>query len=132
PASCGCRSPATHLSPCRRRSETPLGLAGRSESANSRSRRVGRYTHVSSHAFLFADLCGFTDYTRRLGDERAAELAVAFHERVSELALAEGCEVIKAIGDAVMVRSEDARAALRLGSRAIALGEPAGHPRVRA
>jgi len=102
------------------------------ESANSRSRRIGRYTHVSSHAFLFADLCGFTDYTRRHGDERAAELAVAFHERVSELALAEGCEVIKAIGDAVMVRSEDARAALRLGSRAIALGEPAGHPRVRA
>ena len=88
--------------------------------------------HVGSHAFLFADLCGFTDYTRRHGDERAAELALGFHERVCELALAEGCEVIKAIGDAVMVRSDDARAVLRLGSRAIALGELEGHPRVRA
>ena len=99
---------------------------------SSRFVRPRRYTYVSSHAFLFADLCGFTAYTHRHGDERGAELAVGFHERVCEFAQAEGCEVIKTIGDAVMVRSDDARALLRLASRVIALGEPEGHPRVRA
>ena len=77
---------------------------------------------MSSHAFLFVDLCGFTEYTHRHGDERAAELAVTFHERVCELARGERCEVIKAIGDAVMVRSNQAHDALRLGSQVIALG----------
>lgn len=87
---------------------------------------------MSSHAFLFADLCGFTEYTHRHGDERAAELAVAFHERVCELARAEACEVVKAIGDAVMIRASDAHDALRVGSRVIALGESGGCLRVRA
>jgi len=86
---------------------------------------------VSSHVFLFADLCGFTAYTSRHGDECGAELAVAFHERVRELANAERCEVVKSIGDAVMVRSDDAHDALRLSARVIALGGIAGHPRVR-
>jgi class 3 adenylate cyclase len=87
---------------------------------------------VSSHAFLFADLCGFTDYTHRQGDERAAELAVAFHERVRELAGSEGCEVVKSIGDAVMVRSCDARKAFRLGARVVELGDAGADLRVRA
>jgi adenylate cyclase len=93
--------------------------------------RAGRYMDVNSHAFLFADLCGFTAYTSRHGDERGAELAIAFHERVRELANAERCEVVKSIGDAVMVRSDDAHAALRLSARVIALGGIAGHPRIR-
>jgi adenylate cyclase len=97
----------------------------------SHIRRALRYTHVSSHAFLFADLCGFTEFTSRNGDERGAELAVAFHERVRELANAERCEVVKSIGDAVMVRSDDVRDALRLSTRVVALGGVAGHPRVR-
>jgi adenylate cyclase len=91
-----------------------------------------RLTHVSSHAFLFADLCGFTEYTHRHGDECAAELAVAFHERVCELASAEGCEVVKSIGDAVMVRSNNAHDALRVASRVIAIGRVKGPLRVRA
>src|ERR1700726_970216 len=87
---------------------------------------------MSSHAFLFADLCGFTEYTHRHGDERAAELAVTFHERVCELASTERCEVVKSIGDAVMVRSTDAHDALRLGSLVVALGDADGRLRVRA
>lgn len=77
---------------------------------------------MSSHAFLFADLCGFTEYTHRHGDERAAEVAVGFHERVCALAAALGCEVVKSIGDAVMVRANDPHDALRLGSDVVALG----------
>jgi adenylate cyclase len=92
---------------------------------------TGRYMHVSSHAFLFADLCGFTEYTHRHGDEQGARLAVAFHERVRGLADAEECEVVKSIGDAVMIRADDPHRALQLGTRVIALGS-AGHLRVRA
>jgi adenylate cyclase len=84
-----------------------------------------------SHAFLFADLCGFTEFTRRHGDELGAELAVSFHERVRERAADERCEVIKSIGDAVMLRADDLEAALRVGSRLIALGESEGRLRVR-
>ena len=58
---------------------------------------------MTSHTFLFADLCGFTDYTRRHGDEFAARLAVRFHDRAGELAAEEGCELVKSIGDAVMI-----------------------------
>jgi class 3 adenylate cyclase len=83
------------------------------------------------HAFLFADLCGFTAYTSRHGDELGAQLALGFHERVRELANAERCEVVKSIGDAVMVRSDDAHGALRLSARVVELGGIDGHPHVR-
>src|SRR5690242_10577487 len=80
---------------------------------------------------LFADLCGYTEYTWRHGDERGADLAVAFHRRVRRLASEEGCSVVKAIGDGVMVHSPDCTVALRLACRIVALGEGRGHPRVR-
>jgi class 3 adenylate cyclase len=83
-----------------------------------------------SHTFLFADLCGFTEYTWNHGDVRAVELAVGFHARVRELAREEGCELVKPIGDAVMLRAADCRAALRLARRVIALAD-AGYPPIR-
>jgi adenylate cyclase len=87
---------------------------------------------TNSHAFLFADLCGFTAFTHRHGDERGAQLAISFHERVRELAADERCEVVKSIGDAVMLRADDPHAVLRVGTRLIALGGRRGHPQVRA
>jgi len=77
---------------------------------------------VNCNTFLFADLCDYTERSYRHGDEFAAELAVGFHVLVRELAASESCEVVKAIGDAVMVRSNQAHDALRLGSQVIALG----------
>src|SRR5437899_11535175 len=85
-----------------------------------------RKTAVAS--FLFADLCGFTAYTCLHGDELAADLAIDFQERVRELAVEEGCSVVKSIGDAVMVHSRDCRAAARLACRILALSAPAGCP----
>lgn len=84
-----------------------------------------------SHTFLFADLCGFTEYTFRHGDELAAELALAFHQRVRELAGEEGCDVVKPIGDAVMVRADDCHDALRLARRVVALSVSEGYPPIR-
>jgi adenylate cyclase len=83
------------------------------------------------HTFLFADLVGFTEFTARHGDDRAADLAVAFHERVCALAAELGCHVVKAIGDAVMVRSEDTAAAVRLAERILALAGERGFPLAR-
>jgi adenylate cyclase len=85
-----------------------------------------------SHTFLFADLCGFTEYTFRHGDGVGAHLAVTFQKVARELAAEEGCDVIKSIGDAVMVHAENCCAALRLARRLIALSEREGFPPIRA
>lgn len=57
--------------------------------------------------FLFADLAGFTALTEAHGDEHAADLAAEFCHTVREL-LPERGELVKMIGDAAMVRSDDA------------------------
>jgi len=80
--------------------------------------------------FLFADLCGFTEYTARHGDHVAADLAVGFHRRVRELSAAAGCDVVKSIGDAVMVHSRDCRVAVALACRILAMGERDGLPAI--
>ncbi len=86
---------------------------------------------AARETFLFADLCGFTEYTYRNGDELAADLATKFHQRVRELAADEGCNVVKAIGDAVMVHSTDCRAAVRLACRILSLSEFEDLPPIR-
>jgi len=83
------------------------------------------------HTFLFADLVGFTGFTTRHGDERAADLAVSFQERVCGLAAELGCHVIKTIGDAVMVRSDDGDAAIALARAILDLVAEARLPLVR-
>jgi adenylate cyclase len=86
---------------------------------------------TTPETFLFADLCGFTEYTCRHGDKLAADLAVGFHKRVRQLAADEGCNVVKSIGDAVMVHSADCHVAVRLACRILALSESDGFPAVR-
>jgi adenylate cyclase len=80
------------------------------------------------HTFLFADMVGYTEFTARHGDDRAADLAVSFHEHVCELASELGCHVIKAIGDAVMVRSENGDAAVELARRILELADGSRFP----
>jgi adenylate cyclase len=83
------------------------------------------------HTFLFADLVGFTEFTAEHGDDRAADLAVSFYERICGLAAELGCHVVKAIGDAVMVRSENGDLAIELASRILDLAEKEGFPPAR-
>lgn len=83
------------------------------------------------HTFLFADLVGFAEFTARHGDDRGADLAVSFYERICSLASKHGCHVIKAIGDAVMVRSDNAEAAVSLAALILALAEEEGFPPAR-
>jgi len=83
------------------------------------------------HTFLFADLVGFTQFTTEHGDDRGADLAVSFHEQVCRLAAELDCHVVKAIGDAVMVRSENGHAALELARRILDLAAAEGFPLAR-
>lgn len=65
--------------------------------------------------FTFADLAGFTALTEAHGDEQAATLASDFCSRTRERAHAVGAELVKTIGDAALIRCEDAATAVRLG-----------------
>src|SRR3979490_3007140 len=71
----------------------------------------------TEHTFAFADLVGYTALTEAHGDEAAADLALAFADEVSLLAGEHGVEVVKTLGDAVMVRCADHGQAVRFGLR---------------
>ena len=82
--------------------------------------------------FLFADLAGFTALTEAHGDERAADLAEAFCERVCAIEDEHGARDVKTIGDAVMSRGADAAQAVALALRiAEEIGQSHGFPAVR-
>jgi adenylate cyclase len=72
---------------------------------------------ANDHTFLFADLVGYTSLTERVGDDAAADLAVAFQARAERLADTYGCDVVKKLGDAVMIRGEDAARVVALALR---------------
>lgn len=69
------------------------------------------------HTFLFADLAGFTALTEHQGDDAAADLAVRFCQAASRLAREHGAQVVKRLGDAVLLRGDDAAETVRLGLR---------------
>src|SRR5918992_446127 len=84
------------------------------------------------HTFLFSDLVGFTALTAAEGDHRAAEVALALHSHVVELAGNYHAETIKTIGDAVMLRCDDPGLAVELGIRIVEdLAAVPGFPPVR-
>ena len=89
-------------------------------------------TAPNSSTFVFADIAGYTALTEAHGDADAADLAATFCREISEVARASDGEVIKTIGDAVMVRHSDPSQAVLLGLTA-AHDVMAGHgfPAVR-
>jgi class 3 adenylate cyclase len=84
------------------------------------------------HTFLFTDLVGFTALTAERGDEHAAETALAFYARVRALLADHGAEEVKTIGDAMMLRCDDAAHGVRLALRIVrAMEAPPALPPVR-
>jgi len=69
---------------------------------------------VANHTFLFADLVSYTAYTAEVGDDRAADMALEFHERVRDLLDEHLAAEIKTIGDAIMLRCDCPERAMRL------------------
>jgi adenylate cyclase len=70
---------------------------------------------AGEHTFVFADLAGFTALTEAMGDDEAADLAGEFCDSVRDLAPQFAAEAVKTIGDALMLRGDDAGQAIRLG-----------------
>ena len=86
----------------------------------------------AQYSFLFADLSGFTALTEAHGDEEAADLVGEFVAEVRALLPEHQAEEIKCIGDAVMIRCDDAAQAVRLGVRIVTvIGDRHGFPMVR-
>ena len=95
-------------------------------------RGVAAARDPSHGTFLFADIAGYTALTEAHGDEEAAELAATFCQGVGVLAAKRGGEVVKTIGDAVMLRHPEPAEAVRLGliaAREVMAGH--GFPTVR-
>lgn len=65
--------------------------------------------------FLFADIAGFTALTEAHGDDDAADLALDFGERVREILPPGDGELVKTIGDALMVRLASPALAVTVG-----------------
>ncbi len=65
-------------------------------------------------AVVFADLAGYTALTEAHGDDDAADVAVRFFDLTAERLRADA-RIVKTIGDAVMVVTSDAYAALEMG-----------------
>jgi class 3 adenylate cyclase len=71
-------------------------------------------------SFAFIDLCQFTAFTERFGDERTVVVLASFRTRVREIAARRGVRVTKWLGDGAMLSSVDTQAVaalvLELGS----------------
>src|SRR5207244_12838389 len=84
------------------------------------------------HTVLFTDRVGVTALTEARGDDGGAEIALGFYEQVRRLLPDHRAEEVKTIGDALMLRCEDPRLAIRLGLRIVDdLEELPGFPPVR-
>src|SRR4030095_9822832 len=82
--------------------------------------------------FLFADISGFTALTEAHGDEQAADLVGGVCVAVRGLRAEHQAHEVKTIGDALLLRSGDAAAAIRLGLCIVHdVGAQHGFPLVR-
>lgn len=70
----------------------------------------------AGRTFLFIDLAGFTALTEAHGDEEAATLAMRFLTITKE-ALGVGSQLVKSIGDAVLIASKDPETGLDVCER---------------
>lgn len=87
---------------------------------------------MAEHTFIFADLAGFTALTEAHGDDEAADLAGEFCGEVRKMLDEYNASEIKTIGDALMIRTSDPAAAVRLGRRIVEeVGRQHGFPAIR-
>lgn len=64
--------------------------------------------------FAFLDLCGFTAFTERYGDEQTVLVLASFRTRVREVAARRGVRVTKWLGDGAMLSSGDTPAVVAM------------------
>jgi adenylate cyclase len=83
--------------------------------------------HVGT--FVFADLAGYTALTARWGDDLAAQVAIALRDAAGRLAGEHRGQLVKSMGDSVLLRTAVPADGVRLGI-AIAQAAPALRARV--
>lgn len=89
-------------------------------------------TSESENAYLFADLAGFTHLTEAHGDHEAADLVERYADTLGSLASEHSADVVKTIGDAVMMRVPDASDAVAIAVRIVdEVGAQHGVPAIR-
>jgi adenylate cyclase len=66
------------------------------------------------HTFVFADISGYSLVTALAGDEAAADMALHFMSRATTLAAEHDGEVVKGLGDAVMLHADSPIDSIRL------------------
>ena len=77
-------------------------------------------SHLSvTRTFCFADLCGFTAYTRSHGPHEAVVMLGEFRRITRSVAAKRGVRVAKWLGDGAMLVSTDPAAAVSLGAHLI-------------
>jgi adenylate cyclase len=89
-------------------------------------------TQTDSPATVFVDMSGYTRRTDESGDEDAAELSARFSEVVRREVTRHGGNVVKFLGDGVMLHFADPRAGVRCARRLVDLGGEAGLPPMHA
>jgi adenylate cyclase len=87
-------------------------------------------------SIVFADLSGYTQLTERSGDEMAAEASLKLSQLASEVAAQHRGDVVKLLGDGVLIHFRDpgdaVRGSLDLVERAGPHGLPPAHVGVNA
>lgn len=74
-----------------------------------------RAMETTEYVFVFADLAGYTALTEAHGDEGGATVATRFHE-LTRAALG-GAELVKTLGDGVMVVAPEVSTAVRVAKK---------------
>jgi adenylate cyclase len=82
--------------------------------------------------FLFTDLVGFTALTAQRGDDHAADVALEFTVRARQIVDGHRGEVVKTLGDGLMLRVPDPTEAVHVGLEIVdGFAEVPGFPAVR-
>jgi len=108
-----------HLDRCRPAVHTPTvdlcSTAGNPETAFGADRSAPPPGPVRrpGQAVLFADIRGFTSYTRERGDEQAYRLAKEFTSLAENCLKRQGGRVVKTLGDGIMATFAEALACVR-------------------
>jgi class 3 adenylate cyclase len=79
------------------------------------TRRGGEMPDGRAHTFLFADISDYSLLTELHGDHAAADVAIHLMFVAARMAPDYGAEVVKGLGDGIMMRAEDAAQAIQLG-----------------
>ena len=74
---------------------------------------------MEDHTFVFVDIAGFTALTEAHGDARAADLVDAFCRSVGELLVGRPIDHVKEVGDAVLLRADEAAVAIEVALAAV-------------